>query len=298
MQAQRSVSVDGINTGYFEAGNGRPLVLVHGGGFGSTYNAYHWSLNFDDLAKHFHVYAVDKLGQGFTDNPAADSDYTMAATIAHVHGFLRALRIQDAILVGHSRGALPVARIAVDDPQRVSALVILDSNTLAPEDPSTPTDFYDRLETPPAASDQEYVRREPEANSDSSIHITDDFVQAMVEIVRLEKVQVAREKMRSLGPAQFLPDVRKQRTETLAMIGKGQLKAPTLIVWGFNDPSAPIKLGMDLLQIVAPVVEHTRFHVFNRAGHYVFREQASELNRLITGFVSDAVPERGAGQSA
>ena len=291
MQEHRFVSVDGIETSYYEAGAGRPLVLVHGGGFGSTYNAYHWSLNFDELSKHFHVYALDKLGQGYTGNPAVDADYTMAATIAHVHGFLRALDIEGAVLVGHSRGALPVTRIAMDDPRRASAVVILDTNTLAPEDPATPTDFYDKLEIEPPASEEEYVRREPVANSYSSDHVTDDFVQAMVEIVRLEKSQVAKEKMRVLSPPQFLPDVRKQRSDTLAMISQGRLDVPTLIVWGYEDPSAPLKLGMDLLDVVAPVVEHTRFHVFNRAGHYVFREHAAELNHLIVSFVAETVSE-------
>ena len=161
MQDPRFVKVGGISTRYFEAGTGPPLVLVHGGQMGSTYNAYHWSLNFDDLAQRFHVYALDKLGQGFTDNPGADADYTMAAAIQHVHDFLRALSIEDAVLVGHSRGALPAIRVAVEDPRRVSVLVILDSNTLPPDDPSTPTDFYQRLDAEPPASDEEYVRREP-----------------------------------------------------------------------------------------------------------------------------------------
>jgi 2-hydroxy-6-oxonona-2,4-dienedioate hydrolase len=286
MKDHRFVNIDGIETRYFEAGAGQPLVLVHGGHFGSTYNAYHWSLNFDELAKQFHVYALDKLGQGFTANPASDADYTMAAVVEHAHGFLRTLHIEDAVLVGHSRGALPVTRIAIEEPRRAAALVILDTNTLAPEDPSTPTDFYDRLEVDPPASDQEYVRREPSANSYSADHITDDFVQAMVDIVKLEKTRQAREKMRGFGRDQFLSDVRKQRAETLAMIAEGKLKAPTLIAWGFNDPSAPLKLGMDLLQIVAPAVERSQLHVFNRGGHYIFREHAEEVNRLIASFAS------------
>ena len=291
MQNPQFVNVDGIDTRYFEAGHGRPMVLVHGGHFGSTYNAYHWSLNFDELAKTFHVYALDKLGQGHTANPTADTGYTMAATIAHVHGFLRALEIEDAVLVGHSRGALPITRIAIDDPRRAAALVIFDTNTLAPEDPLTPTDFYDRLEVEPWASEQEYVRREPEANSYSSDHITDDFVEAMVEIVRLEKTQAARAKMSEIGRAPFLSDVRVQRADTLALIREGRLHAPTAIIWGFEDPSAPLKLATDLLQIVAPVVENTQLHIFNRAGHYTFREHAATVNRLITSFVAEAVPE-------
>lgn len=287
MQEPKTVRVDGIETSYYEAGKGRPMVLVHGGQIGSTYNAFHWSLNFDELAKQFHVYALDKLGQGHTGNPVRDEDYTMAATIAHVHAFLKEMEIEDGVLVGHSRGALPIARIAMEDPGRVSALIIFDTNTLAPEDPSTPTNFYELLEVEPPISEEEYVRREPEANSYSPEHVSAEFVQAMVEIVRLEKTKTARTKMRNLGPSQFLPDVKKQRADTLAMIGQNKLMAPTLIIWGFNDPSAPVKLGMDLLNLLAPTLERTQFHIFNCAGHYAFREHADEINRLITSFVSE-----------
>ena len=71
------VDVDGVKTGYFEGGSGEAMVLVHGGSFGSTVPANCWSPIFDDLAAHFHVYVVDKLGQGYTDNPVNDADYTM-----------------------------------------------------------------------------------------------------------------------------------------------------------------------------------------------------------------------------
>jgi pimeloyl-ACP methyl ester carboxylesterase len=95
--------------------------------------------------------------------------------------------------------------------------------------------------------------------------------------------------MRTLGPASFQPDVRKQRADTLAMIAAGRLNVPMLIVWGLDDPSAPVKLGMDLLGIVGPVLPHARLHVFNRAGHYAFREHAAELNRLIAAFADEVV---------
>ncbi len=285
MQSPKFVDVNGIKTRYFEGGNGETLVLIHGGHFGSYYNAYHWSRNFDDLCSRFHVYALDKLGQGFTDNPKSDGDYTMGAVIEHVHGFLRAVAIQRAILLGHSRGALPAARVAVDHPEMVKALVILDSNTLAPENPSTPVNFYLKLEEgAPPTPNKEFVSREPIANSYSKDHITEDFLEEMLKIALLPKTMEARKKMEQLLSAQFLPDVKKRRQDTLELIKAGCLKAPTLIVWGFNDPSAPLKLGFDLLQIIAPAVARTQFHVFNHAGHYLFREHPLELNRLIANF--------------
>jgi 2-hydroxy-6-oxo-6-(2'-carboxyphenyl)-hexa-2,4-dienoate hydrolase len=286
MENPKFVTVNGIKTRYFEGGSGETLVLISGGSFGSYYSADHWSRNFDDLRSRFHVYAFDKLGQGFSDNPKSDAEYTMSAVIDHVYAFLQAVGIEKATLVGHSRGALPAARIAVDHPERVKALIILPSSTLPAEDPSVPADFYKKIDAAvPPVPDRQYVRWEPEANSYSKDHITEDFVEAMLKIALLPKVMEAKKKMAYLSDTVFLPDARKKKYETLDLIKAGRLKAPTLIVWGLNDPSAPVKLGLDLIRLIGSVVDRTRFHVINHAGHYVFREHPRELHDLIIDFV-------------
>ena len=74
MTGEKFIDVDGIKTRYFEKGSGPLVVLFHGGHFGShdaADCAEDWGLNFDGLAERFHVFAVDKIGQGFTDNPSA-----------------------------------------------------------------------------------------------------------------------------------------------------------------------------------------------------------------------------------
>jgi 2-hydroxy-6-oxonona-2,4-dienedioate hydrolase len=286
MDNAKFVTLDGVRTRYFEAGKGDDLVLIHGGKFGTFYSAYHWSLNFHELSKHFHVYAFDKLGMGDTDNPKSDADYTMAAVIDHAWQFVRTLGIKNATLAGHSRGALPAARIAVDHPELVKALVIFDSNTLPAEDPSMSYDFYTKLEigAPPIA-DREFILREPIANSYSQEHISEDFIAEMLRIGRLPRTIEARKKMEHFLEAVFLPSMRDKKYETLKLIEAGCLKAPTLIIWGVNDRSSPMKLGIDLLQVIGSVVDRTEFHAFNHAGHYVFREHAHEVNQLITHFV-------------
>lgn len=287
MTNAKFIDIDGIRTRYFEGGSGQPLVLVHGGQFGSYYNAYHWSLNFADLCSRFHVYAFDKLGQGLTDNPKSEADYTMTAVIAHAYGFLGAVGVRNAVLVGHSRGALPIARIAVDHPETVAALIVLNSNTLPPDDASTPADFYSKLEeNAPAVPDREFVSREPLANSYSTEHMTADFVDEMLTIARLPKSIEANRKMARLLNERFLPDLKKKKEETLDAIRSGALKAPTLIVWGLNDPSAPAKIGVDFFRLIGAVVPRAQLHIFNHAGHYMFREHALELNRLIANFAA------------
>ena len=134
MGKAKSVDVDGVKTSYFEGGSGEAMVLVHGGSFGSTVSANCWSPIFDDLAAHFHVYVIDKLGQGYTDNPLEDADYTMAAVTRHIHRFMETVGIQKVHLVGHSRGALPAARIATDHPEIIENLILFNSGTLARDD--------------------------------------------------------------------------------------------------------------------------------------------------------------------
>ena len=103
-------------------------MLLHGGEFGFVCSLDCWSLNLPGLAERFHVYAPDKLGQGYTDNPRSEQDYTIDAVIEHLLGFLQALNITSAHLVGHSRGGLPVAGLAVQYPHLVKSVVIMDTN--------------------------------------------------------------------------------------------------------------------------------------------------------------------------
>ena len=106
----RFVDVEGVRTRYFERGSGETVVLVHGGAFGSTTGACSaddWDLNFDGLAKWFRVFAIDKLGQGYTGNPRTDDDYTMHATVQHAYATLRALGIEGRASGGPFAGRLP-----------------------------------------------------------------------------------------------------------------------------------------------------------------------------------------------
>lgn len=293
------IKVNGIRTRYFEAGRGEPLVLVHGGGFGSlSYSAHVWTLNFHALARHFHIYAFDKLGQGCTDNPPSDSAYRMTSVVEHAYGFLRELGINNANLLGHSRGALPITRIAIEHPEVVHSLIIADSNTLAPDHPSTPRNFYLNLE--PKNHDmltREAVAREPLANSYLKNHITDNYLDALLEIARLPKSIEAKKKHNPANRQinlrrQFEEDLSRLKNETLQAIKTGHLRSPVLIVWGYNNPSAPVQLAMSLFELLTQSDTDVQLHVFNRAGHYVFREQAEAFNNLITAYIKGQAAKR------
>ena len=107
LNERKFLDVDGIRTCYYEKGDGPIMVLLHGGNFGSNDAAdcsLDWGLNFDGLSQNYHVIAIDKLGQGYTQNPLQDKDYTMAQVVRHACAALDKMEIKGAHLVGHSRG--------------------------------------------------------------------------------------------------------------------------------------------------------------------------------------------------
>ena len=169
------VDVKGIRTRYFEAGIGEPLLLIHGSHYGKYCSANDWDLNIDSFAKSFHVFAVDKIGGGFTDNPKSDEEYVIGTTVQHAYDFLDTMKIDSAHVVGHSRGGYTVCRLALEHPEVVKTLVIVDSATLVDGARSLYNE-WDRLAS--LISDiRERYRYLVAVNSFGSEHITDGFVE-------------------------------------------------------------------------------------------------------------------------
>jgi len=118
---KRDVEVDGLPIRYLTAGEGPPLVLLHGAGD----NALDWRWVMPDLAVTHRVYAPDLPGSPDSARPAAD--YSPAFFERFVAGFLDALDIGRATFVGNSFGGLVALRLALSEPSRVTALVLVDS---------------------------------------------------------------------------------------------------------------------------------------------------------------------------
>jgi len=282
------LDVGGVRTRYYEDGQGEPLVLFHGGEFGSLYTLDSWSLNLPGLAQHFHVYAPDKLGHGYTDNPPRD-EYTPEALFRHACGFLDALGIRGAHVVGHSRGGFLVTWLAVERPDLVKTLTIVDSQSISPDAVSGGADdFYEKLghrkrllEEPPSA---ELVRIEPDAQTYHREHVTDDFVARLLEIARLPKTREAQRRIGELRPTTWYPALFRKRDELLQRIDSEGLTLPTLVIWGFDDQSAPVALGLQLFGRLAPRAPRAELHVLNQARHYCFRDQPAAFNRLLRAF--------------
>jgi 2-hydroxy-6-oxonona-2,4-dienedioate hydrolase len=116
--AQNFYDVGGIRTRALEAGQGEPLILLHGtGGHADGYLRA-----MAALAQRFHVYALDMVAHGYTDT--IDGEPGIEAFKSHLAAFVELVAPGPVLLSGESLGAIVASWYAIENPQRVRKLVL------------------------------------------------------------------------------------------------------------------------------------------------------------------------------
>jgi len=131
------IDAGGVRTHYLEAGQGSPLILVHGGGAGA--DSYgNWLGCIEVFSKTRRVIAPDMIGFGRTDKPSPENYvYDQPGRNRHLAAFLEAMGLKGADLVGNSMGGATCIGVALDQPELVRRLVLMGSAGLPiPERPS------------------------------------------------------------------------------------------------------------------------------------------------------------------
>lgn len=287
MGDERFLDVGGIRTRYFDEGKGAPVFFIHGAQMGAkdgASSARTWALNFPVLKAGHNVIAYDKLGQGYTDNPKSDADYTMHATVQHAIAFLDKLGKGPYHLVGHSRGGYIAARIALERPDVARSCVCVSSGTLSPGQSRTHLVFRN---PPEPALTREAIRWYLERYSYSPKIVTEDWIDGSLAIAATEKNKIAIAKMNQEGllKRQFAPQLFKQQGETTRWLIERGMPCPTLVVWGLNDPAADLDNGMQLIELFMMKQRDTEVRIFNQSGHFVMREHPAAFNRMLDAWV-------------
>jgi pimeloyl-ACP methyl ester carboxylesterase len=264
-----TVVANGIKTNYLEDGNGTPVVFVHGSGPGVTAYA-NWRLVMPGLASHYRTLAPDMVGFGYTDRPA-EVKYNVQTWADQTIGFMDALNIQTASVVGNSFGGGIALRIATQHPERVDKLVLMGSMGV-----SFPiTDGLDRVwGYQPSVENMKAMlgifAYSPELRND------DELARVRYEASIQPGFQEA---FSSMFPAPRQSSVEAMTTpdDELRKIDK-----ETLIVHGRDDKVIPLENSYRLLQLI----DRSQLHVFGRCGHWTQIERAGDFVRLVDDFLS------------
>lgn len=123
---QDYVDAGGVRTRYVEAGPADAPVVIMIHGTASSWECF--SATLESHARHFHCFALDLAGSGFSDRP--DEPYEISFYVRHVLAFMDAMGIEKASVIGVSLGAWVASRLVVDHPERVQKLTLLASSGL------------------------------------------------------------------------------------------------------------------------------------------------------------------------
>lgn len=118
----RFIEVEGIRLHYVDHGEGQPLVLLHGDG--SLLQDLQISGLIDRAAEHYRVIAFDRPGYGYSERPRT-TIWSPQAQAELLHHALHLLGVQQAIVVGHSWGAMVAVSLALEFPEFTKGLVLL-----------------------------------------------------------------------------------------------------------------------------------------------------------------------------
>jgi pimeloyl-ACP methyl ester carboxylesterase len=118
----RFITVDGVRLHYVEAGDGPPLVLLHG--LGSMIEDLMLSGLIREAAKRYRVIAFDRPGYGRSERPRRFR-YGPVAQAKLIHEACRALDARRPIVLGHSWGALVAVALALEHPGAARSLVLV-----------------------------------------------------------------------------------------------------------------------------------------------------------------------------
>lgn len=234
-----------------EAGQGEPLLLIHGFFVWS----YFWRKVIPGLSQVAHVIAPDLRGFGLTERlPGKPLDLWAQAEM--LVGLMDEMGVQRALLCGHSMGGEIALRIALRYPERVSGLVLASSAGYV-ERPST--GWERRLLATPllgrllvrllVANDRFAGKAMRDAYFDGRMDPTD--LKAYLLPGYLPRA--SRTMARMLLEIDFGATAREI----------GQVGHPALILWGQEDPWIPLRHGERLRQ----VLPHSRLDVLPQCGH-------------------------------
>jgi pimeloyl-ACP methyl ester carboxylesterase len=275
---RKTILVDGLTTGYLEAGQGDPVVLLHGGEFGVSADLG-WERNIAALAEHYRVLALDMLGFGESAK-VIDFNDGRGMRIRHIARFCDAVGVSSAHFVGNSMGAVNLFVDATSESSALQArslVMICGGGEIQRNEHSAA--LYDYDATLPG------MRRIVEALFFDAAYPRDDaYVQRRYES------SIAPGAWEALAAARFRRPGLKPPPLPSSRRAYDRIAVPTLVVEGAGD-----KLLSDgWAAEIAGQIPHGRSAVVEEAGHCPQIEQPDAVNELLLEFLDDVSAERTA----
>jgi 2-hydroxymuconate-semialdehyde hydrolase len=257
---QREVTASAVNTAYLSAGDGYPVVCLHGAGAGSVT----WYPAISALAEHFHAILPDIVGYGESDKP--DAVYDRPYFSAWLRDFLSALEISKTHIVGFSQGGAIALQFALENSEMVEKLVLVNSGALGGQPSFWPFLAMCWMSIFPSVAADRFLSRyllfKPE-NRDPN------------------HVRYSLEVLKKQGGKNVFLQGRGAAVSTMPEEELRQIQHQTLIIWGEDDQFFSINHG----EATTRIMPNAKLHRIQYAGHLSLMDQPDAFNTALLQFL-------------
>jgi 2-hydroxy-6-oxonona-2,4-dienedioate hydrolase len=251
---------------WLERGAGEPVVLLHG----LMGQMHHWEPVLEALEEDYRPIALTLP----IFHPGL-REASLDGLVRHVLRFLDALDIPRAVIGGNSLGGHVALRLALDQPERVSGLVLTGSSGL-----------FERGFTNgvPHRPDREWVRRKMEEVFFDPTFVTEGWVDDVHRVITTPAS--------ALRVLRFARSARRDNLEDRL----GDIRVPTLLVWGLDDLITPPEVGVRFRALI----QDAQLWHLSRCGHAPMLEQPARFAEALDDWLegtrerrAQAVPQLG-----
>ena len=250
-----NVLIDGLNIEYTDSGNGIPLLLLHG--WGSSFDVYKGIVSA--LCDRARTVCVNFPGCG--NSEVMKEPWTLDDYCDFVLKFMKAVGLENPVLIGHSHGGRVILKLAADKKVNPPKIVLLDSAGLIPK-----KSFKQKFR----AKSFKAIKR---------------VLTLPIIVNHSEKLLEKARKHYGSADYNAAPQVLRQTMVSLVNTDLrniiGNISCPTLLIWGENDTATPLSDA----KIIEGLIKDCGLCVIKGTGHYSFCEKPYEAHAILRSFI-------------
>ncbi len=267
--SEHRTHIDGYPIAYRQQGEGSPVILIHG----IPTSSLMWRAIIPKLATRHRVIAPDLLNYGLSEKPAS-ADVPIAAQSRMIVQLMDALGVRRADVVAHDIGGGVAQLIAVNYPEKIRRLALLDSVCFD----SWPIPEFEPLQQPGAeaamslAAFIDMMRGFMPTGVQNKEAMTDEVIEMYLAPWSSED-----------GKRAFFRNLRRLNKEYTQAIadGLGGMTHPTLVMWGDKDPFQKPAYADKLVA----AIPNAQLVWIEDAGHWLIEEKPVEIGDRIMQFL-------------
>lgn len=253
-------------TSYRVIGQGQPVVLIHGVGLTKDM----WGGQVVGLAQHFQVIVYDMLGHGDSPRPAVDTD--LAGYADQLRELLDHLGLPQAMVIGFSMGGLVARAFALHHPQRIGALVVL--NSVFNRSPEQRAGVIART--------AQAAEHGPDANAEAALS---RWFSREYQAANPAQIAAIRQTLAANDPQGYLTTYTLFATQDMYRADDlADIQVPTLIATGELDPGSTPQMAEQLAQCIPGA----RVVVLPEQRHMMPVESPRLVNQMLLEFLEHA----------